>query len=319
MGVVIIAGLGLCAGMLEGTRLTAVRAGESTTSILPIQTSTPLAEKNVEFQTSGNHGWIEAANIAFSNGSLRPTLVLREVPVDFSIVVADIGDISVTLDTSTVITFSDGVSGIYTSTLLEPTLVPKSSAPNYILVQLHFSPAAFPPNFLSGYYHPSFHFVGVDSQGNAYSEYDQSNDNLQVVEYITPTIPIQVITNTLSPLDVIQGEPVSFRINVVNPNEMGINLDLGTTFAITDTNGTIYRAALPESVFLAYNAQQTLVFHLEAASLEMLEGIYTPTLNLEGLDLGNYPFEQTTLVENGMHLWEGTAGSCGSAWLVATD
>ncbi|MCX6031731.1 MAG: hypothetical protein NT169_20815, partial [Chloroflexi bacterium] len=135
-----------------------------------------------------------------------------------------------------------------------------------------------------------------------------SGNSVQVVDYVTPTLPIAVAAGSLDPADVIQGEPVSFRLGLVNPNAMDITLGSGTTLAFTDSNGLVYAAPLLDAPVLPTGVTTTVAFRLTRVATETVPGVYTSTVALVGTDLGGQPVYQSTDLPTPVHAWENMPG-----------
>ncbi|MCX6030937.1 MAG: hypothetical protein NT169_16775 [Chloroflexi bacterium] len=250
-----------------------------------------------------------APAVDFVAATLSPVKVTQGVSVTFTVNVVNTGELSVTLDTTTALAFSDGAGGEFSATLAAATNVPTSTAPSYVQVPLAFSPAAFPAGFAAGSYPPILRLSGTDGDGQPYSATVTSSGNsVQVVDYVTPTLPIAVAAGSLDPADVIQGEPVSFRLGLVNPNAMDITLGSGTTLAFTDSNSLVYAAALLDAPILPTGVTTTVELRLTRVATETVPGVYTPTVALVGTDLGGFPVYQSTDLPDAVIVWEPTPG-----------
>ncbi|MBU0490216.1 MAG: PKD domain-containing protein [Chloroflexi bacterium] len=251
-----------------------------------------------------------STNVDTVTETLSPIKVTQNVPVTFTISVVNTGDLTVTLGTSTTLSFSDGVSGAFTATLLTPTMIPTSTAPNYIVASLTFCPSPFPSDFISGTCYPTLDFVGMDSEGSPYTGTVTSPGNpLRVVNYVTPTLPVVAVTGMLVPTDVIRGESASFRLDLVNPNELDIMLGSGTTLAFTDANGVGYVVPVFDSPWLRTGVTTTVQFRLATVNTTTLTGTQVLTCSLAGTDIGGQSFTQPSVtLADAVHVWENMTG-----------
>ena len=150
-----------------------------------------------------------APAVDFVGGTLSPVKATQGAPVSFTVNVVNTGGLTVTLNTSTALEFSGGAGRWFTAARAAATGVPTSTAPNYVQIPLAFSRAAFPMGFAAGRYRPTLYLSGSDAGSQPYSATITSSGNsVQVVDYVTPTLPIAMATGSLDPADVIRGEPV---------------------------------------------------------------------------------------------------------------
>ncbi len=150
-----------------------------------------------------------------------------------------------------------------------------------------------PPCISTGWTNTASLILTVTSGGNT----------VQVVEYTPPTDPLVITLGSLSPADVIQSEPVSFTVQVTNPNAMDITLDSSSNLSFT-TGSMTYAAALLDTPVLRTGIATTVIFHLETVNTATLLGTYDVQLAWHGTDTGGQSFGGSATLSSSVMMHE---------------
>ena len=209
------------------------------------------------------------------------------------------GGVNITLNTSSSIRFSDGTADY------EAFLSASTAVPSHGEVDLRYRFAMVHEEIAPGLYRPTFDFRGTDSNGKQYNISFQS-DVTNAIQVQTPPDLVYVL-GSLDPLDLIQGQEVSFQIDLENIGQAGVILPRNqTTIRFQDTGGNRFAAYLADTVMISGETRKTaaspvanieafpmtpspkgtvtLNFLLTRLDSQFIAGAYRPEVEIDGVD-----------------------------------
>jgi hypothetical protein len=209
------------------------------------------------------------------------------------------GGVDIILNTSSSVRFTDGTADY------EAFLSASTAVPSHAEVDLRYRFAMVHEQMTPGFYRPTFDFRGTDSNGKQYNISFES-DATNAIQVQTPPDLVYTL-GSLDPLNLIQGQEVSFQIELENIGQAGVILPRNQTILrFQDTGGNQFAAYLADTVMISGETGKTaassaadleavpmapspkgaatLGFLLTRLDSQFIAGAYRPEVEIDGVD-----------------------------------
>ncbi|MBN2072185.1 MAG: hypothetical protein JW814_12085 [Candidatus Krumholzibacteriota bacterium] len=97
--------------------------------------------------------------------------------------------------------------------------------------------------------------------------------------------PVITFGGYISPVNIVPGEDISFRILVNNTSVTGLYIDAGSSVSIPDGSGNTFYAELGSPVFMEGSSTDTLFFDTSMLPSGFAGGRFTPRISIDGTDI----------------------------------
>jgi hypothetical protein len=218
---------------------------------------------------------LSASQLQYIANSFSPQTVSTGADYPFSIVFRNSGDARISINDTSYITFSDGVTAVR-SNLAEASYIDPG-----VQARLNFDSVLISSTFNAGFYNVAFHYFGNELNGEVAGQMAIS-DSIRV----QTAAEIGYIGGSLIPDTLLSGSPAKFRARFGNAGQAALVISQGLTRIFFTDGNNQYLAVIDTASFVRIDTilsgDTTLTFNAITIPAAFIPGGYNPSVHIDG-------------------------------------